>query len=152
MLCFFQLIILWKSKEKTNSFVRQKQTKKSFTHVFSKYWAAFGQNYRIPGGWKHFCPKWVNLKFIRTYVGINNPNRINLPSPHPWWRFPFSLIHIFTARSAMRAALFYSDGLFSKYLKQNSSKINENRWKHKQIQIIIIYEISRYYNCPHQFW
>ena len=43
---------------------------------------------------------------------INNPSRIKLPSPHPKWRvFSFSLVHIFAARSAIRADLFYWDGL-----------------------------------------
>ena len=46
---------------------------------------------------------------------IKNPNRINLPSPHPQWRlFSLALVHIFTARSAMRADLFYWDGLYDK--------------------------------------
>ena len=43
---------------------------------------------------------------------INNPKRINLPSPHSQWRlFFFPHIHILAARSAIRAALFYWDGL-----------------------------------------
>ena len=41
-----------------------------------------------------------------------NPNSINLPPSHPFWRlFSLSLIHIFAARSAIRAEFFYWDGL-----------------------------------------
>jgi len=51
------------------------------------------------------------LKLLH-FRDVNSPNRINLPSSHPLWRlFSYSLIHIFAARSAMRAALFYWDGL-----------------------------------------
>ena len=46
---------------------------------------------------------------------INYPNRINLPSPRPQWSlFSLSIIHIFATRSAMRADLFYWDGLYLK--------------------------------------
>ena len=43
---------------------------------------------------------------------VNNPNRINLSSISPQWRlFPFFLIHFFATGSAVRANLFYWDGL-----------------------------------------
>ena len=67
---------------------------------------------------------WIFLTFfcfwsIFDFWSINNlydiirPNRVNLPSPHLQWRlFSLSLIQIFTARSEMRADLFYWDGLY----------------------------------------
>ena len=52
---------------------------------------------------------------ISTKNHINNPNRINLPSPRPQWSlFSLSLIHIFATGSAMRADLFYWDGLYDR--------------------------------------
>ena len=64
-------------------------------------------------GWKTprlILPKAELLNMIR-------PNRINLPSPRPQWSlFSFSLIHIIATGSAVRADLFYWDGLHEKVL------------------------------------
>ena len=56
----------------------------------------------------------VDLWLLRIYKTLNNLNRINLPSPHPQWSlFSLSLIHSLATGSAMRAVLFYWDGLWS---------------------------------------
>ena len=50
---------------------------------------------------------------VDEHLGINNPNRINLPPPRPQWSlFSLYLIHILATGSAMRGDLFYWDGLF----------------------------------------
>ena len=59
-------------------------------------------------------------------VRINNPNRINLPSPRPHQRlFSPSLIHIFATGSAVRAALFFGDGL-------HSATVGKFKLRHRQ--------------------
>ena len=58
---------------------------------------------------------------------INNPHRINLPSPRPQWSlFSFSLIHIFATGSAVMTDLFSGDGLFAPFLKRTCKLIQES--------------------------
>ena len=50
---------------------------------------------------------------LARFLGINNHNRINVPSQRPQWSLFFlSFIQIFITGSAVRADLFYWDGLF----------------------------------------
>ena len=72
-------------------------------------------------------------------TAIKNPNRINLPSPHPeWCLFYLSLLHIFAARSAMRADLLYWDGLYltrihNKYVKRYLGKLKDFMIRNKPV-------------------
>ena len=71
-------------------------------------------------GWKYHTVDFQTLDVLpiriftvlRVSAEINDPNRINQPSPRPQWSlFSLFLVHIFATGSAARADLFYWDGL-----------------------------------------
>ena len=88
----------------------------------------------------------ICLKSINT---INNPNRINLLSPHPYWRFSFLL---FISRSVVKADLFYWDLYFQNcfFYRFFLLKSDNNR----QIPVaqdwlnVVYFECSKYWFVP----
>ena len=69
------------------------------------------------------------IRTKHTWIGINNPNRINLPSPRPQRSlFSLSLIHIFAIGSALRADLFYWDGLHYDVSPKWVISLDHNKW------------------------
>ena len=119
-------------------------------HMLQHKHSAIHLMIRIEQFWQHWdSSQQLQLEVLlcrlskRYQHHLKNPNRINLPSPHPWWRL-FSLIHIFAARSARRADLFYLDGL---YYIDNSWKIDISKpsdLKFKLWMFWTVYELIRY--------
>ena len=85
---------------------------------------------------------------ISTKNHINNPNRINLPSPRPQWSlFSLSLIHIFATGSAAWTDLFYWDGLnhpfkISRRHSRHETCFSLEGYKYNIIAIAISYQIA----------
>ena len=64
--------------------------------------------------WTTIKNKMMRVMILVRKHKINNPNRMNLPSPRRQWSlFSLSLIHIFATGSAETADLFYWNGLYS---------------------------------------